>query len=151
MFDDDIAAATSGLPSLDGAQLDHVGIAVAHLADGAAPFELLGLGREDQDELVRGQDVHVRTLRAGDVLIELLAPVSDQGAVARFLAKRGPGLHHLAFRVEDLDAEIVRLQGEGVPLIDTTPRPGIHGTRVVFIHPRFADGVLVELVEYPPT
>ncbi len=151
MFDDDIAAATSGLPSLDGAQLDHVGIAVAHLADGAAPFELLGLGREGQDELVRGQDVHVRTLRAGDVLIELLAPVSDQGAVARFLAKRGPGLHHLAFRVEDLDAEIVRLQGEGVPLIDTTPRPGIHGTRVVFIHPRFADGVLVELVEYPPT
>lgn len=151
MFDDDIAAATSGLPSLDGAQLDHVGIAVAHLADGAVPFELLGLGREGQDELVRGQDVHVRTLRAGDVLIELLAPVSDQGAVARFLAKRGPGLHHLAFRVEDLDAEIVRLRGEGVPLIDTTPRPGIHGTRVVFIHPRFADGVLVELVEYPPT
>jgi len=151
VFDDDIAAATSGLPSLDGAQLDHVGIAVAHLADGAVPFELLGLGHEGQDELVRGQDVHVRTLRAGDVLIELLAPVSDQGAVARFLAKRGPGLHHLAFRVEDLDAEIVRLQGEGVPLIDTTPRPGIHGTRVVFIHPRFADGVLVELVEYPPT
>jgi methylmalonyl-CoA/ethylmalonyl-CoA epimerase len=95
--------------------------------------------------------VHVRTLRAGDVLIELLAPVSDQGAVARFLSKRGPGLHHLAFRVADLDAEIVRLQGEGVPLIDATPRPGIHGTRVVFIHPRFADGVLVELVEHPNT
>lgn len=151
MFDNDIVAATSSLPALAGARLDHVGIAVAHLAGGAEPFELLGLEREGQDELVHSQDVHVRTLRAGDVLIELLAPVSDQGAVARFLAKRGPGLHHLAFRVADLDAEIVRLQGDGVPLIDATPRPGIHGTRVVFIHPRFADGVLVELVEHPNT
>lgn len=142
-------AAGGAHPALPGARLDHIGIAVAHLGEGAEPFELLGLSRAGADEHVGSQQVLVRTLRAGEVLIELLAPTSDSGPIARFLARRGPGLHHLAFMVEDLAAEVARLEADGAPFIDTTPRHGIHGTQVVFLHPRFADGVLVELVQHP--
>jgi len=147
----DPRSTTAGPPELRHARLDHVGVAVPHLGEGAAPYELLGLQREGPDEHVPSQDVTVRLLRAGDVLIELLAPLGDSGPLARFLARRGPGLHHLAFRVDDLEAELARLAGEGVPLLDSTPRPGIHGTRVAFLHPRFGDGVLIELVEHPRT
>lgn len=136
-------------PLLPGASLDHVGVAVPRLDAGAAPFLLLGLAPAGADEPVAGQKVIVRTLRAGDVLLELLAPTHDDSPVARFLARRGPGLHHLAFRVNDLDAEIARLQRDGAEFVDTTPRPGVHGTRVAFLHPRFGGGVLVELVEHP--
>ncbi len=151
VFDLDAVSSTVGPPELRGARLDHVAVAVPHLGEGATPYELLGLQREGADEHVPSQEVVVRLLRAGDVLIELLAPLTDSGTVARFLAKHGPGLHHLAFRVNDLEAELARLAGEGVPLLDSTPRPGIHGTRVAFLHPRFGDGVLIELVEHPST
>lgn len=135
--------------ALAGLPLDHVGVAVPRLDEAARPFELLGLVSAGEDLDVPGQGVTVRVLRAGAVLLELLAPTSDASPVARFLARRGPGLHHLAFRVDALDEEVARLQAEGAPLLDATPRPGIHGTRVVFLHPSFGGGVLVELVEHP--
>lgn len=148
MTNPDITDLPASDPRLPGALLDHVGVAVATLDAGAAPFELLGLVPAGDDERVAGQKVMVRTMRAGDVLIEFLAPTDPDGPVGRFLAKRGPGLHHLAFRVPDLASEIARLRAAGADFIDPNPRPGIHDTKVVFLHPRFGGGVLVELVEH---
>lgn len=134
-----------------GLPLDHVAIATDDLDVGAAPFTLLGLQVDGDDEDVSTQRVRVRMLRAGPVRIELLAPMrgeGDDGPVARFLTKRGPGLHHVAFRVADVEAELTRLRAAGVELIDDAPRPGHGGTRVAFVHPRSAGGVLVELVQH---
>lgn len=133
----------------EGLPLDHVAIATQDLDAGAGPFTLLGLRVDGDDEDVLTQDVRVRMLLAGTVRVELLAPLGDDGPLARFLAKRGPGLHHLAFRVADIDAELKRLHAAGVVLIDEAARPGHGGTRVAFVHPRAAAGVLVELVEHP--
>jgi len=143
------APGLTGAPELAGAPLDHVAIAVADLDAATAAYALLGLVRAEPDEVVAEQGVTVRALRGGAVLLELLAPAGDDGPVARFLSKRGPGLHHVALRVDDLSAELERLAAAGVPLIDRAPRPGRAGTRVAFVHPRFAGGVLIELVEHP--
>lgn len=91
----------------------------------------------------------MRTFRSGDSLLELLAPTTAESPVARFLQRRGPGLHHLALRVERLDSEIERLRDLGARFIDPVPRPGRAGTRVVFLHPRWGGGVLIELIEHP--
>lgn len=133
---------------LAGLPLDHVAIAVRDLDAATGPYLLLGLAAEGDDETVGGQGVTVRALRGGTALVELLAPTSEASPIARFLERRGPGLHHIALRVHDLDAEIVRLLAEGVPLLDEQPRPGRAGSRVAFVHPSFADGVLIELVEH---
>ena len=136
------------IPGLEGLALDHVAIAVPTF-EAAGPYLALGLRAEGPDEVVAGQGVAVRLLRAGDTVIELLAPLGADTPVARFLDRRGPGLHHLAFRVGDLDAEIARLQEQGARFIDPEPRPGRGGSRVVFLHPRWTGGVLVELVAHP--
>jgi methylmalonyl-CoA/ethylmalonyl-CoA epimerase len=137
----DLPAALEGLP------LDHVAIAVADL-DEAGPWAALGLPREGGDEEVPGQGVRVRTLRAGEALIELLAPTTADSPVARFLATRGPGLHHVALRVDDVEAAVARLQEVGARFVDATPRPGRAGSRIVFLHPRWTGGTLIELVEH---
>lgn len=129
--------------------LDHIGIATANLEAAAAAYEQLGLPREGKDETLEAQGVRVRVYRAGESLIELLEPSRQDSPIATFLAKRGPGLHHLALRVRDIDRECARLRQEGAPLLNQTPRPGRHQTRVIFIHPSWAQGVLIELVEYP--
>jgi methylmalonyl-CoA/ethylmalonyl-CoA epimerase len=140
----------SALPAaLTGAPLDHVAVAVADLDSAAAAYGLLGLERVGADEEVPTQGVRVRTLAGGAVLLELLAPLPGDGPVARFLQRRGPGLHHVALRVTDLEAELARLAAADVPLLDRQPRPGRAGTQVAFIHPRFAGGVLIELVQQP--
>ncbi|MFO7546282.1 MAG: methylmalonyl-CoA epimerase [Trueperaceae bacterium] len=131
-----------------GLPLDHVAIATNDLDAGSAPFTLLGLQVDGDDEDVPTQHARVRMLRAGTVRVELLAPIGDDGPVARFLAKRGHGLHHLAFRVVDVGAELTRLRAAGVEVIDDAPRPGHGGTQVAFVHPRSAAGVLVELVQH---
>jgi methylmalonyl-CoA/ethylmalonyl-CoA epimerase len=136
-------------PDLVGRTLDHVAIAVASL-DAAAAYAALGWTADGPDELVAGQGVRVRLLRGGPgPALELLEPVDAAGPVGRFLARRGPGLHHLAFAVDDLDAEIARLQAAGARFVDPTPRPGRGGSRVVFVHPAWSGGVLVELVAHP--
>jgi methylmalonyl-CoA/ethylmalonyl-CoA epimerase len=125
-----------------------LGIAVASLEEAGKIYELIGLPREGEDEFVESQQVRVRALRAGDSLLELLEPTSIESPIAKYLAKRGPGLHHLALRVNDLEKEIARLKQLGAEFISTEPRAGRSGTRVVFLHPKWAGGVLIELVEH---
>lgn len=131
------------------AVLDHVGIAVADL-DEALRFyrDVLRLAVDPPEE-VASQGVRVRFVQTGSVRVELLEATSPDSPVAAFLRTRGPGLHHVAFAVHDLAATLAALQARGVRLVDTAPRPGAHGTRVAFVHPASAHGVLVELVEKP--
>lgn len=129
--------------------LDHVAIATPDLDTGSTPYLALGLTPEGPDEDVPEQGVRVRAFHVGGSLVELLTPTRPDSPIATFLEKRGPGLHHLAFRVTDLEAELVRLRAEGARLLNETPRPGRAGTRVVFAHPRWGAGTLIELVEHP--
>jgi methylmalonyl-CoA/ethylmalonyl-CoA epimerase len=130
--------------------MDHVAIAVSDLDAATAAYRALGLEVAGPDETVADQGVRVRPLRAGTALVELMAPLTEDGPVARFLARRGPGLHHVALRVTDLEALLGRLAEAGAPLLDSVPRRGRAGTRIAFVHPRFTGGVLVELVEPAP-
>ncbi|GAA5534600.1 ethylmalonyl-CoA/methylmalonyl-CoA epimerase [Deinococcus aluminii] len=129
--------------------LDHVAIATPDLDLGAAPYTALGLTPEGPDEEVAAQGVRVRAFVAGDTLIELLAPTRPDSPIAAFLERRGPGLHHTAYRVADLDAEMARLRGQGARFLSDTPAPGRAGTRVAFLHPKWGAGTLIELVEHP--
>ena len=137
-------------PALAGFPLDHIGIAVADLGAGDA-YAALGWRPDGADGEVVAQGVRVRMLRGGPgPALELLAPLPSaeaDGPIERFLARRGPGLHHVAFAVPDLDAAMARLAADGAPFLDAAPRPGFGGHRVAFVHPRWAAGVLVELVE----
>lgn len=128
--------------------LDHLAIATADLEAGSAPYLALGLTPEGEDELVAGQGVRVRAFRVGESLIELLAPTHGESPIARFLARRGPGLHHLALRVPDLDAELTRLRAQGAAFLSDAPQPGRAGSRVIFLHPKWGAGTLIELVEH---
>jgi len=129
-----------------GLPIDHLGVAVHDLDAAVAPWALLGLPPVE-DEEVPEQGVRVRLLRAGDAWIELLAPTRDDAPVGRFLAKRGEGLHHVALRVDDVEVELARLVGAGARAIDARPRRGRAGSRVAFLHPGWAHGVLIELVQ----
>ena len=93
------------------------------------------------------QGVEVVTFRAGAGWVELISPTDPEGAIGRFLAKRGEGLHHVAYRVPDLAGTLARLEAAGVRLIDRAPRAGVHGWRIAFVHPESGAGVLTELVE----
>lgn len=140
-------AAAHGAPGLEDLALDHVAVAVADLDAAAAAYRALGLGPAGDDERIPDQGVCVRALSTGCAMLELMAPLGPEGPVARFLERRGPGLHHIALRVDGLDALLARLQRDGAPLIDDRPRPGRGGSRIAFVHPSFTGGVLVELVE----
>jgi methylmalonyl-CoA epimerase len=124
----------------------HVGVAVEDLDAAISSYErLFGAelaGRETQDE----QGVEAVSLRLGTGHVELLAALDPDTPVGRFLARRGPGMHHLAYEVEDLPAALARLRDEGATLIDTAPRRGLFGTQVAFVHPESVHGVLSELV-----
>lgn len=126
--------------------IHHVGIAVDDL-DGAVEryVELFGAALEHR-ESVGDQGVEAASLRLGDGRIELLAPLGPDTPVGRFLARRGPGLHHVAFAVEDLPAELARLRSQGATLVDERPRRGLFGLEVAFVHPEATGGVLAELV-----
>jgi methylmalonyl-CoA/ethylmalonyl-CoA epimerase len=128
--------------------IDHIGIAVLDLEAGSDPYRAIGLEPVGPDEEVISQKVVVRAFRAGDGLIELLAPTSSDGPIAVFLEKRGVGMHHVALRVEALESEIERLEALGAVFINREPRAGRAGTRVVFLHPKWSGGVLIELVEH---
>jgi len=131
------------------ATLDHIGIAVANL-DEALSFYRDALGLEiGHTEEVATQRVRATFvgLGEGQAAIELLEASSPDSAIGKFVAKRGPGLHHITLRVDDIQAALAMLKARGTKLIDETPRPGAHGTLVAFIHPSAAHGVLVELVQ----
>jgi methylmalonyl-CoA/ethylmalonyl-CoA epimerase len=124
----------------------HVGIAVRNLDAALGSYRALGLEPESVEE-VSTQGVRVAFLRAGAVRLELLESLAPDGVIARFIDRRGEGLHHLAFSVTDIRSEIGRLRAGGLELVDPEPRPGAHGRLVAFVHPRHAHGVLVELVQ----
>jgi methylmalonyl-CoA/ethylmalonyl-CoA epimerase len=128
--------------------IDHTGIAVADIDD-SLPFyrEVLGLPLVHR-ETVADQGVEAALLDIGDGHLELIAPLGPESGLAKFLAIRGPGLHHLAYRVDDIDAALASLSAAGVRLIDEQPRIGIRGSRVAFLHPSAAGGVLTEMVEH---
>ena len=125
--------------------LDHIGIAVKSL-DAAKIYKALGLSIEHV-ETVASQGVRAAFLSAGDANVELLEPMSPDSAVAKFIEKRGEGIHHICFRVDDLDAHLGRLKAQGYRLINDAPVPGAHGCRVAFLHPAAGNGVLIELSE----
>jgi methylmalonyl-CoA/ethylmalonyl-CoA epimerase len=128
-------------------KLDHVALAVRSIS-AVLPFYRDVLGLEYRgEELVPGQGVKVAVLLAGEVRIELLEPTGSEGPVARFLDSKGEGLHHIAFCTDDLAAELNDLAEQGVRLINPEPRSGAEGTRIAFLHPATAAGVLIELVE----
>lgn len=127
------------------ATLDHIGIAVSNLADALSFYrDALGLEVEVPEE-VASQRVRAHFIPVGESAIELLEATAEDSPIARYVAKRGPGIHHLTLRVDDIAAALARLKEKGVRLIDETPRPGAHGSLVAFIHPASAHGVLVEL------
>ncbi len=130
--------------------LSHVAIAVADADAVAAAFvSALGAARGAEESLDGGA-LRVIFVHLGPVTLELLEPKSPDHTVARFLAARGPGLHHVSLEVADLDAALGRAREAGVRLIDETPRAGAHGARIAFLHPKSLGGVLVELCEAKP-
>jgi methylmalonyl-CoA/ethylmalonyl-CoA epimerase len=128
-------------------RVDHVGVAVedldAALALYAEAYELQVAHRET----IEGQGVEAVLLDVGENHVELLRPLATDTPVGRFLAARGPGLHHVAYQVPDVEAALARLRDAGLRLIDETPRTGIRGSRVAFVHPASSGGVLTEIVQ----
>jgi methylmalonyl-CoA epimerase len=130
--------------------LHHVAIVVESIERARAVWvEALGLRPRGAVEHVEDQRVNVLVLSAGGQRIELVEPAAPDSPVSGFLAERGGGLHHLAWRVDDLAAALRALAARGVRLIDRAPRPGAHGTQIAFVHPSATGGVLMELVEEP--
>ncbi len=127
--------------------IDHVGLVVSDLDAAIAQYERGFAMVVSHRETLAEQGVEAVLLDVGPSHIELLAPMSDDTAVGRFLVRRGPGLHHVAYRVEDVDAALAQLKADGVELIDAEPRGGIRGSRIAFIHPRSTGGVLTEIVQ----
>ena len=128
-------------------KINHIGIAVTSLAE-ALPFyrDHLGMVFRGTEEVAE-QKVRVAMLQIGEAKIELLEPTDPESPVARFLEKNGPGIHHLAYEVEDIEQAIAKLEQEGARMIDRIPRNGAHGTRIAFIHPKSSAGVLTELCQ----
>ena len=128
--------------------IHHVAVAVRDLDEAIATYgRLFGAELEHRDTLAE-QGVEAAAVRVGESRIELLAATGDDTPVGRFLARRGPGMHHVAYEVDDLEAQIAALDEQGVELIDEAPRRGLYGMRVAFVHPDAADGVLSELVSH---
>ena len=127
-------------------QIDHLGIAVKSLAEAKQFYEKLGL-EVTSEETVESEKVRVAMVPVGESRIELLEPTVPDSTIAKFLEKRGQGLHHLALQVSDLSRTVARLKAAGTRLINDEIRTGAGGHRYVFVHPSSAGGVLVELVE----
>ena len=126
-----------------GIRVSHVGIAVGALAD-TVPFfrDVLGLPQVPLDD---ADGARIVGLEAGETLVELLEAESPDSPIAKFVAKRGPGIHHICFAVDDLDGALERCRAAGIVLIDEEPRVGAEGKRIAFLHPKSTGGVLVEL------
>jgi len=128
-------------------RIDHVGIAVADLDSAIALYEkTLGMPLVHREKVAE-QGVEAVLLDVGDGHVELLEPLGEDTPVGKFLAKKGPGLHHVAYAVSDIEATLSTLSGQGVELIDSEPRRGIRDSRVAFLHPRSTGGVLTEIVQ----
>jgi methylmalonyl-CoA epimerase len=127
--------------------LDHIAVAVPSITSALPLFELIAGAQSSPVERVASQQVEVAFVGTGETRIELLQPTGPDSTVQRFLDRRGPGLHHIAYRVRDLDETLRRLADAGIQLIDREGRPGAGGHRVAFLHPKSTSGILIELVE----
>lgn len=130
-------------------KLDHVAHAVHDLEATVQHYQTMGGFTCIEREHLPEQGVTIAFLQAGPTTIELIAPLGTNSKVETFLAKRGEGLHHLCFEVEDIDQELRELEAKGARLIDKTPRAGSRHSRIAFVHPSAFQGVLVELCQYP--
>jgi methylmalonyl-CoA epimerase len=126
--------------------IHHLGVAVDDLDEAVETYRRLFGAEVERRERVADQGVEAASLRVGDSRVELLAALGPETPVGRFLASRGPGMHHVAFEVDDVAAELDRLAGDGAELIDEHPKRGLFGLEVAFVHPHATGGVLAELV-----
>lgn len=128
-------------------RVDHIGVAVEDIDAALALYERDYAMTLVHREVVESQGVEAVLLDVGENHVELLAPLGPDTPVGKFLAKRGPGMHHVAYQVDDIEAALASLREAGLRLIDETPRTGIRGSRVAFLHPKSSGGVLTEIVE----
>ena len=126
--------------------IHHLGIAVADLDEAVSTYERLFGAEVEHRATVAEQGIEAASLRVGTGRVELLASLGEDSPVGRFLAKRGPGMHHVAYEVDDVRAELAQLAGLGAELVDDEPRRGLFGLEVAFVHPDAVHGVLSELV-----
>jgi methylmalonyl-CoA/ethylmalonyl-CoA epimerase len=131
---------------LNARGIHHVGVAVVDLDDALATYERLFGAEVEHQATVDDQGVRAASVRIGDGRVELLEPLGQDTPVGRFLAKRGPGMHHVAYEVADVRATLAELARAGADLIDTSPREGLFGLEVAFVHPESVHGVLSEVV-----
>lgn len=128
-------------------QIDHIGIAVLDLEAGIARYERLLNTVCYKREIVESQQVETAFFQVGDSKIELLGAISTQSVIYTFIQKRGEGIHHIAFETDDIRQEAKRMQSEGFRLLSDTPSPGADNKEILFLHPKDANGVLVELCQ----
>lgn len=136
------------MPTAEARAVDHIGIAVRDLESALAVYAAIGLHPEAIED-VASEGVRVAFLPVGDASLELLEPLAPDGVIARFLEKRGEGLHHVALAVEDIVAAMEHARSAGLRVLDEHPRPGARGRKVAFIHPKSVGGVLLEFVQNP--
>lgn len=138
----------TGLEAAGPLRLHHVGIVVADLDAAIASYGALGFAAGERHAIPE-QHIEAVTFRAGPGWVELIQPTDPEGPIARFMAKRGEGTHHVAYAVDDIEAALEQLRANRRRLIDEVPRTGAHGWRIAFIHPESCHGVLTELVQEP--
>ena len=134
------------LSELNGYELHHIGIVVSDLDAASERYAALGFRGGERFQIAE-QGIIAITYHAGPGYVELIQPTAIDGPIGKFMAKRGEGMHHVAYRVDDLDGTLGRLAATGIRLIDTVPRTGAHGWRIAFVHPESCNGVLTELVD----
>jgi methylmalonyl-CoA/ethylmalonyl-CoA epimerase len=128
-------------------KVEHIGIAVRTLADSVPLFEKLLNSQCYKRELVENENVNTAFFKVGETKVELLESLGPDGAIAKFVDKRGEGLHHIAFDVKDIEAEMERLKKEGFVLLNDKPKPGADNKLICFLHPKNTNGVLIELCQ----
>ena len=130
-------------------KIDHIGIAVKNVQDALSQYEkILHISNVPTEE-VPSEKVRIAMIPVGETRIEFLEPLSEDSAIAKFIAEKGEGIHHIAFAVEDIKGDIGRLSEAGLRVLYPEPRPGSHGKMITFIHPKSAKGVLLELCQLP--
>ncbi len=131
--------------------VNHIAIAVRNIEDAEKLYESALCLKVTHREVVEEQGVRASMLEtdSGDTAIELLEPIGKESPIHKFLEKRGEGIHHICFKVDDIESTLDRLKKQGIKLINEAPRPGVDGTKVAFLHPKALNGVLIELVELP--
>ena len=128
--------------------IDHIGLAVTDIAEAVALYQTQ-FGVQEW-EIIELPERHMRVAitTIGTSMVELIAPTAPEAAFAKYLAEKGPGMHHIAYRVADINAALATLKAQGLRLVDEVPRPGLHGTLVAFVHPKATLGTLIELVQH---